>query len=82
MQLFNEDTFMSTLPERDNDLMLALKSVALRFPPGSLTAEKKYRLESTAAEARRLVMNRVVSSQARLSSLQALCLLSIYNFTC
>lgn len=80
MQLFDEDTFVETLPRRDKELILALEALSLRFPPGPITKEKQQQLESSAIEARRLVMNRVVNSDTRLSSLQSLCILSINNF--
>lgn len=82
MELFDEDTFMASLPERDKEVILALQALSLRFPPGLLDESKKDHLDSLARESRRLVMDRVTDGEAKLSSLQALCILSCYNFTC
>lgn len=81
MELFDEETFMSSLSHRDQELILALQALGSRFPPGSLTKTKQDHLESLAKDSRQMVMDKVVKGETTLSSIQTLCILSCYNFT-
>ncbi|WYZ42409.1 hypothetical protein EsH8_VI_000108 [Colletotrichum jinshuiense] len=78
--LFTEETFLQSLASRDPELILSLQSLVLRFPPGSLTTRTKEMLNNKAKEARRLVMERVTEGRVELSTLQSLCLLSMFEF--
>ncbi|KAK7402680.1 hypothetical protein QQX98_011543 [Neonectria punicea] len=78
--LFKEEDFASTLNDRDREVVLAIKSLSLRFPPGTLSTQKKEQLNVMAKAARRLVMDRVADGHVRLSTLQTLCLLSQIDF--
>ena len=79
--LFDANTFVESLPRRDRELILALQTLALRFPPGSLKPQDQERLSSMAKESRNIVMNRLADGQVNLSTLQTLCILSMVDFT-
>ena len=78
--LFNSETFLESLTFRDLELILALQSMSLRYPPSTLTPQTRERLSSMAREARRAVMYRIASAEAELSTLQTLCILSMVEF--
>ncbi|GKT40589.1 uncharacterized protein ColSpa_00770 [Colletotrichum spaethianum] len=78
--LFDEDTFLQSLPSRDPELILALQALVLRFPPGSLTDSGKQQLGDKARTSRRMVMGRVTEGRVELSTLQSLCLLNMFDF--
>lgn len=78
--LFDPETFLDSLPFRDLELILALQALSLRYPPSTLTPQKRERLDSMEREARSVVMNRIASSAVELSTLQTLCVLSLVEF--
>ncbi|KAF9870561.1 hypothetical protein CkaCkLH20_11867 [Colletotrichum karsti] len=78
--LFSEDAFLSSISSRDPELILSLEALALRFPPGSLTPQIEEKLQNKAKSARRMVMERVLEGNVELSTLQSLCLLSMFDF--
>lgn len=78
--LFREENFLDSLKSRDREVLLAVKSLSLRFPPGTLTPQKRERLQVMAKASRRLVMDRIADGHVRLSTLQTLCLLSQLDF--
>ncbi|KAF5121866.1 hypothetical protein E5D57_012336 [Metarhizium anisopliae] len=80
ISLFNPDTFLESLTFRDLELILALQTLSLRYPPGTLTPQKRDKLDSMEKEARSAVMSRIASSEAELSTLQTLCILSMVEF--
>lgn len=80
ISLFNPDTFLESLTFRDLELILALQTLSLRYPPSTLTPQKRERLDSMEKEARSAVMSRIASSEAELSTLQTLCILSMVEF--
>ncbi|KAJ6789827.1 hypothetical protein PWT90_04518 [Aphanocladium album] len=78
--LFDPDTFLDSLTFRDLELILALQALSLRYPPSTLTPQKREKLDSMEREARSAVMNRIASSAVELSTLQTLCILSMVEF--
>lgn len=78
--LFNAETFLESLPFRDKELILALQTFSLRFPPGNLTPQKRERLDGMEREARSIVMTKIADAEVELSTLQALCVLSMVEF--
>ncbi|KAM3453312.1 hypothetical protein MY3296_003903 [Beauveria thailandica] len=78
--LFRPETFLDSLAFRDLELTLALQALSLRYPPSSLTAQKREKLDSMERESRSAVMNRIASSAVELSTLQTLCILSMVEF--
>ncbi|KPM36566.1 hypothetical protein AK830_g9984 [Neonectria ditissima] len=78
--LFKEEGFSNTLKDRDGEVVLAIKALSLRFPPGSMSSQAKYGLEEMAKTSRRLVLDRIADGHVRLSTLQTLCLLSQIDF--
>ncbi|OAQ60369.1 Zn(II)2Cys6 transcription factor [Pochonia chlamydosporia 170] len=80
ISLFNPDIFLESLTFRDLELILALQTLSLRYPPSTLTPQKRERLDSMEKEARSAVMSRIASSEAELSTLQTLCILSMVEF--
>ncbi|KAF7556182.1 hypothetical protein G7Z17_g1622 [Cylindrodendrum hubeiense] len=79
--LFRPDTFLETLHTRELELLLALKALSLRFPPGTLSLQKQEQLDAMAKLSRRRAMDRVTDGHVELSTLQTLCILSIIDFT-
>lgn len=78
--LFNASTFLESLTFRDIELILALQTLSLRYPPSTLTPQKRDRLNAMEREARTAVMNRIASSEVDISTLQTLCILSMVEF--
>ncbi|XWW92649.1 hypothetical protein V2A60_000574 [Cordyceps javanica] len=78
--LFDPEIFLDSLPFRDLELILALQALSLRYPPSTLTPQKRERLDSMERESRSAVMNRIASSAVELSTLQTLCILSMVEF--
>lgn len=78
--LFDANTFIDSLPTRDEALLLAIQALTIRFPPGSLTAQRQVKLAQMAAESRRLAMERVTNGTVDLCTLQTLCLLGVVSF--
>ncbi|KAM3508152.1 hypothetical protein MY10362_001357 [Beauveria mimosiformis] len=78
--LFKPETFLDSLTFRDLELTLALQAQSLRYPPSSLTPQKRKKLDSMERESRSAVMNRIASSAVELSTLQTLCILSMVEF--
>ncbi|KAI3559142.1 hypothetical protein CABS03_07461 [Colletotrichum abscissum] len=78
--LFAEETFLHSLASRDPELILSLQALVLRCPPGSLTSQIKQQVDDLARSARRMVMERVTEGRVELSTLQSLCLLSMFDF--
>lgn len=64
----------------DPSLTLALQSLSLRFPPGTMTSEKQTYLDTMASKSRYRVMSRLGNGDVDISDIQALCLLSIIGF--
>ncbi|OAA44140.1 hypothetical protein NOR_03868 [Metarhizium rileyi] len=80
IKLFSPDTFLESLTFRDLELILALQTLSLRYPPCALTPQKREKLDSMEKEARSAVMSRIANSETELSTLQTLCILSMVEF--
>ncbi|KAF5515330.1 hypothetical protein CGCS363_v000123 [Colletotrichum siamense] len=78
--LFHEESFLTSLATRAPELVLSLQALVLRFPPGSLSPDAEQQLNTKARSARRMVMERVTEGRVELSTLQSLCLLSMFDF--
>ncbi|EGX91795.1 hypothetical protein CCM_05952 [Cordyceps militaris CM01] len=78
--LFDPETFLDSLPFRDMELILSLQALSLRYPPSTLTPQKREKLDAMERESRSAVMNRIASSAVELSTLQTLCILSMVEF--
>lgn len=78
--LFDPETFLDSLTFRDLELILALQALSLRYPPSTLTPQKREKLDSMESEARSAIMTRIASSAVELSTLQTLCVLSLVEF--
>lgn len=78
--LFDPDTFLESLTFRDLELILALQALSLRYPPSTLTPQKREKLDSMERESRSVAMHRIASSAVELSTLQTLCILSMVEF--
>ncbi|KAE8149022.1 fungal-specific transcription factor domain-containing protein [Aspergillus avenaceus] len=83
LPLFHKETFLSTLGNRDPEVVYAVLALGVRF------AEDQYRDANDLASringytevARGLVMKRISEGPVELSTLQCLCLLSLVDFT-
>lgn len=82
VELFRSEGFIESLKTRDTELLLALGSLSLRFPPGTLTATREEQLNGMAHSARDSVMQRLAKGRIEQSTLQTLCLLGIIDMTC
>lgn len=80
LALFSKATFPESLGSRDRELQLAIKALGLRFPPASITPQRRETLDSAVRESRKLAMNRVIDGNVDLSTLQTLCVLSVIDF--
>ncbi|KAH7357792.1 hypothetical protein B0T11DRAFT_283113 [Plectosphaerella cucumerina] len=78
--LFSQAAFLQSLPSRTPELVLSLESLSLRFPPGSMTPQTEQLIEAKAVAARRIVMDRITEGRVELSTLQSMCLLSLFDF--
>lgn len=78
--LFRQENFPESLRSRDQELRLAINSLTRRFPPGQLTPSTRQEIDSISSQSRRLVVERVAIGKVKLSTLQALCLLSVACF--
>lgn len=81
LPLFSREGFANSLSKRDSELILSLRALTGRFPPGALTTSTHEKLILMATEAKESVMKRVAEGRIRLSTLQTLCVLSIIDFT-
>ncbi|ETS84114.1 hypothetical protein PFICI_02139 [Pestalotiopsis fici W106-1] len=81
VELFNSENFIETLPNRDPELLIALGSLSLRFPPGTSNSSKEEQLEAMTTKCRTMVMERLATSKIELSTLQTLCLLGMLDNT-
>lgn len=77
VRLFDKSNFLQTIESRDSQVLLAIRALCLRFPPGALTASGKQRIRALARQSRTLVMERVGDGRVNLATIQALCLLSM-----
>ncbi|KAF5644094.1 quinic acid utilization activator [Fusarium sp. NRRL 52700] len=77
--LFNAEIFTESLPRREEELILALQALCLRFPPRVLSQQYRQRLHAMAQASRAVVMNKVFGSRVDCSVLQTLCLLSLFE---
>ncbi|KAF7590441.1 hypothetical protein BBP40_002845 [Aspergillus hancockii] len=83
LPLFHRDSFLSSLGNRDAEIIYAILALSVRF------AEDQYRdandlavrINGYTEVARNLVMKRVSEGPVELSTLQCLCLLSLVDFT-
>jgi hypothetical protein len=78
--LFDPETFVNSIHDRNSELLNSLRAITGRFPPGTLTMAKQQQLSELATSARRAVMMRVTDGEVELSTLQSLCILSIVDF--
>ncbi|KAJ4248360.1 hypothetical protein NW762_012689 [Fusarium torreyae] len=81
VDLFRQEGFLSTLRGRDEELLLSLKLLNCQFPPEQVTPEGRAALRVLSQSCRRLVRDRIDNGKIRLSTLQALCLLSMTSFS-
>ncbi|KAL2209882.1 hypothetical protein CC79DRAFT_1330330 [Sarocladium strictum] len=77
--LFRAEVFLDSLTSRDVHLLLALQALALRFPPGAITAHDKKKLSEMAIRARQLAMKAIANSRVELSIIQTLVILSLVD---
>ncbi|OAP54272.1 hypothetical protein AYL99_11373 [Fonsecaea erecta] len=83
LPLFSTEVLTNTFSSRDPELILAMMALASRFDPNTPNAspaELSRMYESRAAQARDMIMRRVTHGPIELSTIQALCLLSLAEF--
>ncbi|CAG8298736.1 unnamed protein product [Penicillium salamii] len=80
LSLFREEGFIETLQCRDQELYLAIRMLVYRFPPGQFTPEKQQAAVTLSKSCRNLVTDRIANGKIKLSTLQALCILSMTGF--
>lgn len=82
LPLFYRDSFISTLPTREAELLFAILALAFRFSyTHHSRADSTSLINGYAEVARGLVMKRVSEGPVELSTLQCLCILSLVDFT-
>lgn len=83
LPLFHRSTFLSTLGNRDSEIIYAILALSIRFSELSSgnADELADKVNSYTEVARSLVTKRVWEGPVELSTLQSLCLLSLVDFT-
>ncbi|EKG13152.1 hypothetical protein MPH_09727 [Macrophomina phaseolina MS6] len=82
LPLFDPKTFISTLGTRDPEVLFGILATAIRFSDDPLYCDRQIQAIRGYAEAgRTLVMRRLANGPIELSTLQALCLLSLVDFS-
>lgn len=84
LPLFRQDpAFIDTIVSRDPELILAIQALSLRFNPadGFGGSDVKIHIDRCAQQSRDLVMERISHGTVELSTLQSLCLLTMFDFT-
>lgn len=78
LALFTPKAFVETIGMRDPEVVFAILALAVRFSntDGVEGLDKRY-----ADEANSLVMKRLLKGPVELSTIQTLCMLSLYDFT-
>lgn len=61
-------------------LVLAVRALSLRYPPDTMTQERKQQLDHMVETARHQVMSELATLNVEISHIQCLCLLSIIDF--
>jgi hypothetical protein len=79
LPLFHRGSFIQTLENRDKELILAILALTFRF--SNDPALNVYEVDEFVEASRAAVMRRVYDGTVELSTLQALCLLSLVDFT-
>jgi hypothetical protein len=80
--LFCQDQLITTIRDRDPELIFAILALALRFSDHPLSRDSLEQHTLDYADiARTMVMRRVSEGPVELSTLQSLCLLSLVDFT-
>ena len=79
--LFDPDKLPTILLKGERELVLALQAVCLRYLGEPPSRQIEDRINGIASLARRLVMERLARFDIELSTLQALCLLSIADLS-
>ena len=80
LALFDETTFIETLPLRDQVLCQAIKGIGLRFSPNISAPAQHRQLDELLCDARRTIWRRLADGEIELSSLQTLCLICARSF--
>ncbi|KAE8349668.1 hypothetical protein BDV28DRAFT_140745 [Aspergillus coremiiformis] len=83
LPLFHRATFLSSLRNRDPELIYAILALGVRFAEGQSrdASDLMARISGYTEVARSLVMKRISEGPVELSTLQCLCLLSLVDFT-
>jgi hypothetical protein len=83
LPLFHRATFISSLPNRDPEVIYAILALAMRFSGRDRAQNSALfgQINSYAEVARKLVMKKVLEGPVEISTLQCLCLLSLVEFT-
>jgi hypothetical protein len=82
LPLFYPDGFVDSLEGRDPELILAIHAISLRFGRSPAGSDLRPYIGDCARRAHSLVMERVGRGSVELSTLQTLCLLAMFDFTC
>ncbi|KIW31360.1 uncharacterized protein PV07_03016 [Cladophialophora immunda] len=83
LALFSPEVLMTNFTSREPELILAMLTLASRFDtatPNVSQMDISRMFESRATQARELIMSRVTHGPIELSTIQALCLLSLAEF--
>ncbi|KAL4922138.1 hypothetical protein BDW62DRAFT_207895 [Aspergillus aurantiobrunneus] len=82
LPLFHHKSFLAILSNREPELLLAMQALGLRFSGNGIADPKIHQqIKDWTESSRRLVMARVTDGSLELSSLQALCILTLIDYT-
>jgi hypothetical protein len=80
LPLFSSGDFLENFMSRDTSLICVVQAIALRFDAVSESSDSH--LQKLVGRARSLVMNQITNGVLEVSSLQTLCLLALFEFSC
>ncbi|RFU31138.1 hypothetical protein B7463_g5214, partial [Scytalidium lignicola] len=81
LPLFHASTFLQSLKNRRPEILLSILALALRFNEGFNAHTDIHLLNGYTEDARHIVMKSVTDGDVGLATLQALCLLSLVDFS-
>lgn len=82
LALFHRDSFVQTIGDRDPEVLFAILALTVRFSEDSPFYGDYVEFTNGYVEAARtIIMKSVVEGSVELSSVQALCLLSLVDFS-
>ena len=81
LPVFHRQSFLQTLGDRDPEVLFAILALALRYTDKLATGHRDQEVAGYVEASRNIVSKKVFHGTVELSTIQALCLLSLVDFT-